>query len=308
MSGICEGRIVVVTGAGRGLGRSYALAFAAAGAKVVVNDLGTDLGGRGRDTATAQAVVDEIQNMGGEAVASGDDVADWSGAERIVGAAIERFGGLDVVVNSAGFMRDRMFVSCTPEEWDAVIRVHMRGHFCVTSHAVAHWRGQNKAGRPVDARIINTSSGVGLQGSISQSACAAATAGIASLTLVQAAELGRYGITANALAPIARTRMTVSTFVDRMKKVESGFDAQDPDNIAPIVVWLGSKDSATVTGCVFELEGGRITIEDGWRDGPTVDKGARWDPGEVGPAIRKLLAKRKPPKKVWTSDVIRGFS
>ncbi|HLG88692.1 MAG TPA: SDR family oxidoreductase [Alphaproteobacteria bacterium] len=299
MSGICEGRIVIVTGSGRGLGRAYALAFARAGAKVVVNDLGTDLGGQGRDTATAQAVVDEIEGMGGQAVANGDDVADWVGAERIVKTAIDRFGGLDVVVNNAGFVRDRMFVSSTPEEWDAVIRVHLRGHFCVSRHAVDYWRAENKAGRPVDARIINTSSGAGLQGSIGQSAYASAKGGIASLTLVQSAELARYGITANALAPAARTRMTEGAFADKMKKVEGGFDVQDPDNIAPTVVWLGSKDSAGVTGCVFDLEGGRITIEDGWMDGPTIDKGARWDPAEIGPAVRDLLAKRKPQKKVW---------
>jgi NAD(P)-dependent dehydrogenase (short-subunit alcohol dehydrogenase family) len=299
MSGICDGRIVIVTGSGRGLGRAYALAFARAGAKVVVNDLGTDLGGQGRDTATAQAVVDEIEGLGGEAVANGDDVADWVGAERIVKTAIDRFGGLDVVVNNAGFVRDRMFVSCTPEEWDAVLRVHLRGHFCVSRHAVDYWRAENKAGRPVDARIINTSSGAGLQGSIGQSAYSAAKGGIASLTLVQSAELARYGITANALAPAARTRMTEGAFADKMKKVESGFDVQDPDNIAPTVVWLGSKDSADVTGCVFDLEGGRITIEDGWMDGPTIDKGARWEPAEVGAAVRGLLAKRKPQKKVW---------
>jgi NAD(P)-dependent dehydrogenase (short-subunit alcohol dehydrogenase family) len=299
MTGICEGRIIVVTGAGNGLGKSYALAFARAGAKVVVNDLGVSLAGEGRDTATAQKVVDEIKAMGGEAVANGDDVADWDGAGRIVKTAIDAFGGLDVVVNNAGIVRDRMFVSCTVEEWDAVLRVHLRGHFCVSSHAVAFWRAENKAGRPVDARIINTSSGAGLQGSIGQSAYASAKGGIASLTLVQAAELGRYNITANALAPAARTRMTEGAFSDKMKKPESGFDVQDPDNIAPTVVWLGSKDSAGVTGCVFDIEGGRITIEDGWNDGPTIDKHARWQPEEVGPAVAGLLAQRKPQKKVW---------
>jgi NAD(P)-dependent dehydrogenase (short-subunit alcohol dehydrogenase family) len=185
------------------------------------------------------------------------------------------------------------------EEWDAVLRVHLRGHFCVSSHAVAFWRGENKAGRPVDARIINTSSGAGLQGSIGQSAYASAKGGIASLTLVQSAELARYNITANALAPAARTRMTEGAFADKMKKPEDGFDKQDPDNIAPTVVWLGSKESAGVTGLVFDIEGGRITIEDGWMDGPTVDKGAKWLPAEVGPAVAGLLAQRKPQKKVW---------
>jgi NAD(P)-dependent dehydrogenase (short-subunit alcohol dehydrogenase family) len=215
MSGICENRVVIVTGAGRGLGREYALAFAREGAKVVINDLGTSLTGEGRDLSTAQAVVDEIRSAGGEAVANGDDVADWEGAARIVQTAVRAFGRLDVVVNNAGFVRDRMFVSQTVEEWDAVIRVHLRGHFCVTSHAVAHWRAEQKAGRPVDARIINTSSGAGLQGSFSQSVYSAAKGGIASLTLVQAVELRRYGITANALAPAARTRMTEQAFAEK---------------------------------------------------------------------------------------------
>lgn len=299
MAGICEGRVVIVTGAGRGLGRSHALAFAREGAKVVVNDLGTSLHGEGSDLSPAQKVVEEIRALGGEAIANGDDVADWEGAGRLVSAAIEAFGGLDVVVNNAGFVRDRMFVNQTVEDWDAVIRVHLRGHFCVTSHAVRYWRERHKAGHKVDARIINTSSGAGLQGSVGQAAYSAAKGGIASLTLVQAAELGRYGITANALAPATRTRMTEQVFADKMKKPAEGFDVQDPDNISPTVVWLGSRESAHVTGCVFELEGGRITICTGWNEGPTVDKGARWEPSELGPVITDLLARRPPQKKVW---------
>lgn len=299
MPGLCAGRIVVVTGAGRGLGRSYALAFAREGAKVVVNDLGTTLAGVGRDTSTAQAVVEEIRRNGGEAVANGDDVSEWEGAGRIIAVALENFGGLDVVVNNAGFVRDRMFVSATVEEWDATIKVHLRGHFCVTRHAVDYWRGCAKQGKPVDARIINTSSGAGLNGSIAQSAYAAAKGGIASLTLVQAAELQRYGITANALAPAARTRMTEQAFAERMKRPTAGFDVQDPDNIAPAVVWLGSTQSRAVTGCVFELEGGKIMIDDGWSDGPQIDKGTRWVPAEVGAAVNELLAKRRPQKRVY---------
>lgn len=299
MSGICSGRVVLITGAGRGLGREYALAFAREGAQVVVNDLGTSLGGEGRDTATAQAVVDEIRAAGGAAVANADDVADWEGAGRLVETAVREFGRLDVIVNNAGFVRDRMFVSQSLDEWDAVIRVHLRGHFCVASHAVAHWRAEQKAGRPVDARIINTSSGAGLQGSFSQSVYSAAKGGIASLTLVQAAELRRYGITANALAPAARTRMTEQAFADKMRAPDAGFDRQDPANIAPLVVWLGSAQSAAVTGMVFDIEGGRITIANGWNDGPTVDKGARWEPAELSPVIAKLVAERPPQKKVW---------
>jgi NAD(P)-dependent dehydrogenase (short-subunit alcohol dehydrogenase family) len=222
MAGICEGRVVIVTGAGRGLGRSYTLAFARRGANVVVNDLGTTLSGEGRDTATAQTVVDEIRAGGGQAVANGDDVSEWDSAKRIVDAAVENFGGLDVVVNNAGVVRDRMFVSATLDEWDATMKVHLRGHFCVSRHAVDYWRACAKQGKPVDARIINTSSGAGLNGSMAQSAYSAAKGGIASLTLVQAAELRKYGITANALAPAARTRMTEQAFADRMKKPEEG--------------------------------------------------------------------------------------
>jgi len=297
--GICAGRIVIVTGSGRGLGRSYALAFAREGARVVVNDLGTTLHGEGRDTATAQAVVDEIKAAGGDAVANGDDISDWEGAQRLVKTAVDHFGGLDVVVNNAGFVRDRMFVSATVDEWDATMKVHLRGHFCVSRHAVDFWRASAKQGKAVDARIINTSSGAGLNGSIAQSAYAAAKGGIATLTLVQAAELGKYGITANALAPAARTRMTEQAFADKMKRPDDGFDVQDPDNIAPTVVWLGSAASRHVTGCIFELEGGSIMIADGWNDGPRIDKGARWQPAEVGAAVERLLGERRKPKKVY---------
>jgi NAD(P)-dependent dehydrogenase (short-subunit alcohol dehydrogenase family) len=299
MSDICKDRVVIVTGAGRGLGRAYALAFAAEGARVVVNDLGTDPGGQGRDTGTAQSVVEEIRALGGEAIANGDDVSEWDSAGGIIKTALDTFGTLDVVVNNAGFVRDRMFVSGTVEEWDAVVKVHLRGHFCVSKHAVDYWRGRAKQGLPVDARIINTSSGAGLNGNVGQSAYSAAKGGIASLTLVQAAELRRYGITANALAPAARTRMTEQVFAETMQKPSSGFDRHDPHNIAPAVVWLGSSESRDVTGCVFELEGGRITIADGWNEGPTLDKGARWSPAEIGPVMVRLLTQRRPQKKVY---------
>jgi NAD(P)-dependent dehydrogenase (short-subunit alcohol dehydrogenase family) len=203
------------------------------------------------------------------------------------------------VVNNAGFVRDRMFVSCSEAEWDAVIRVHLKGHFAVASHACAFWRQRAKQGGTVDARIINTSSGAGLQGSVGQSAYSAAKAGIATLTLVQAAELGRYGITANAIAPSARTRMTEEVFADMMKAPEKGFDAMAPENISPLVVWLGSAESKHVTGRVFELAGGEISIADGWRSGPKLDKGARWEPDEVGAAVHELLRKASPPQKVY---------
>ncbi len=299
MSGLCEGRVVIVTGAGRGIGRGHALEFARQGAKVVVNDLGAEADGRGRSGSHADEVVDTIRQMGGEAVANGSDVADWNAAGELVETALDRFGRLDVVVNNAGFLRDRMFVSASEEEWDAVVRVHLKGHFCVARRACEHWRAQAKAGEAVDARIINTSSGAGLQGSIGQSAYAAAKAGIAALTLVQAAELARYGITANAIAPSARTRMTEALFAEMMKKPEQGFDAMAPENIAPLVVWLGSRESKQVSGRVFEVAGGKISLADGWREGPIVEKAARWEPEEVGAAVHDLLQKATPPQKVY---------
>ena len=297
--GICDGRTVIITGAARGLGRAYALAFAAEGANVVVNDIGTSLGGEGRDTSAADGVVEELRAAGGQANANYDDVTDWDAAKRIVDAAIEGFGDLHVVVNNAGIVRDRMFVSATIEEWDATMQVHLRGHFCISRHAVNYWRAKQKDGGNPDARIINTTSGAGLQGSIAQAAYSSAKGGIASLTLVQAAELGRYGITANALAPSARTRMTEQAFAEKMATEGEAFDVMDPANIAPAVVWLGSDQSADVTGCVFELEGGKIMIEDGWREGPVIDKGARWNPADVGEAVHSLLKQRVEPRKVW---------
>src|SRR3954449_4964858 len=225
---ICEGRVVIVTGAGRGIGRGHALEFARQGAKVVVNDLGAELDGSGGSTGPAGEVVEAIRAMGGEAVANGDDVADWSGAQRLIGTAIDAFGTLDVLVNNAGFLRDRMVVSTSEDEWDAVIRVHLKGHFAPTRAAGAFWREQQKAGAAVDARVINPSSGAGLMGSVGQGAYSAAKAGIAALTLVEAAELARYGITVNAIAPSARTRMTEEVFGDRMQAPAAGFDANDP--------------------------------------------------------------------------------
>jgi NAD(P)-dependent dehydrogenase (short-subunit alcohol dehydrogenase family) len=237
--------------------------------------------------------------MGGEAIANGADVADWEQTEALVRETIETFGRLDVVVNNAGFVRDRMFVSCSEEEWDAVIRVHLKGHFCVARHAAAYWRAQVKAGEQVDARIINTSSGAGVLGSVGQSSYSAAKAGIATLTLVQAAELGRYGITANAICPIARTRMTEGAFGDSMKAPEEGFDENDPANVSPFIAWLASPQSREVTGRVWEVFGGTITVFDGYRREQTVDIGKRWDAAEVGPAVESLLAKAQPLVKVY---------
>ena len=299
MTGICEGRIAIVTGAGRGIGRAHALELGRQGAKVVVNDLGVSNSGEGGGTGPADEVVQTIRDMGGEAIANGADVADWAQTEDLVRQTIESFGGLDVVVNNAGFVRDRMFVSCSEEEWDAVIRVHLKGHFCVARHAAAYWRGQVKAGETVDARIINTSSGAGVLGSVGQSSYSAAKAGIATLTLVQAAELGRYGITANAICPIARTRMTEGAFGDAMKAPDQGFDENDPENVSPFVAWLASAQSHGVTGRVWEVFGGTITAFDGYRREQTVDIGKRWDAAEVGPAVESLLSNARPLVKVY---------
>jgi NAD(P)-dependent dehydrogenase (short-subunit alcohol dehydrogenase family) len=296
---ICDGRVAIVTGAGRGLGRAHALEFARQGAAVVVNDIGVELDGSGGGSGPAGDVVAEIVAAGGRAIANGADVADWEQARDLVKSALAAFGRLDVVVNNAGFVRDRMFVSTGEDEWDAVIRVHLKGHYATARHACDHWRAESKAGRPVDARIINTSSGAGLQGSVGQSAYSAAKAAIATLTLVQAAELGRYGITANAIAPSARTRMTETVFAEMMKRPEDGFDAMAPENVSPLVVWLGSAESREVSGQVFEISGGSLSLADGWREGPKIDRGARWDPSEVGAGVRELLRKAVPAQKVY---------
>ena len=297
--GICEGRVAIVTGAGNGLGKAYALGLAAEGAKVVVNDLGVGTHGEDGETkGAAEKVVDEIKAMGGEAVANTDDVADWDAGKRMVEQALDSFGGLHAVVNNAGFVRDRMFFTCSPEEWDAVIRVHLRGHFCTSRHAAEYWRAQAKAGNPVDARIINTTSGAGLQGSVGQSAYSTAKGGIATLTLVQAAELARLGVTANALAPNARTRMTSTGGFD-MEAKEGEFDVYAPENMAPLVAYLVSEQSKGVTGEVFELKGGEIFLSQGWTDSPKHDKGSRLEAGELDAIVRKLVQDREPAKPVY---------
>ncbi|MGV9778453.1 SDR family oxidoreductase [Streptosporangium sp. NPDC003464] len=299
MSGICDGRVVIVTGAGRGIGREHALEFARQGAKVVVNDLGAGPRGDGRSGVPALEVAAEIRALGGQAMANSDDVADWDGAARLVKTALSAYGRLDVLVNNAGFVRDRMLVSMTEQEWDEVIRVHLKGHFLPLRHAGAHWRERSKAGEPVDARVINTSSGAGLLGSVGQGNYAAAKAGIVALTQVAAAELGRYGVTVNAIAPAARTRMTEEVFATTMARPADGFDAMDPANVAPLVAWLGSAGSAHVTGRVFEVEGGVLSLADGWRHGPRADRGARWEPAEIGDAVAGLLAEAAEPEPVY---------
>ncbi len=286
--GICDGRVVIVTGAGRGLGRAHALAFAAQGAAVVVNDVGASLGGEGYDQSPAEEVVATIVAAGGTAVVNGDDVSDWDGAGRMIEQAVEGFGRLDTLVCNAGIVRDRMIVNMSVDEWDAVTRVHLRGMFCPVRHAVDHWRAMSKAGTPVQARIITTSSGAGLFGSVSQANYSAAKAGIASFTVVAAAELGRYGISVNGIAPSARSRMTEEAFAEMMRAPESGFDAMDPANVSPVVVWLGSSH-CDVTGRMFEIAGGQLSVADGWQHGAVFDKGARYQPDEVGAIVADLV-------------------
>ena len=291
---------MIVTGAGRGIGRGHALEFARQGASVLVNDLGVAPDGSDPSDTPAQQVVDEIVAAGGVAVASGHDVAEWDEAEAMVALAVEVFGDLHVVVNNAGILRDRMFVNSEQSEWEAVLRVHVLGHAAPARHAATYWRTRSKAGDAVDGRIINTSSGAGLMGSVAQAAYSAAKGAIASLTMVQSAELGRIGVTANAIAPAARTRMTEAAFADSMAApVDGSFDAMAPENIAPLVVWLGSSQSPHVTGRVFEVEGGQIGIADGWRHGPTRDNAARWDPAELGTVIDELLAESVAPTPVY---------
>ncbi len=302
MAGLCEGRVVVVTGAGRGIGRSHALAFAAEGARVVVNDLGGEVDGSGASSGPAADVVAEISAMGGKAVTNDDDVADVDGANRMVHSAIESFGRFDVLVNNAGILRDRMLVNMIDDEWDAVMRVHLRGTFAPSRAAAAYWREETKAGRPVDARIINTSSASGLFGNPGQTNYGAAKAGIAAFTIIAAKELGRYGVTVNAIAPGARTRMTAPLGFGSEPTDPAAFDASAPENISPVVVWLGSPESGDVTGQVFEVMGGDITVVEGWRRGPSVHQDDRWKPSELGEVVTDLVAKAAPAQGLFAES------
>ena len=289
--GICNNRNIIVTGAGGGLGRAYAHALAAEGAGVIVNDIRRE---------AAEAVVAEVVAAGGKAVANSDDITSMAGAEAIVATGVNAFGDVHGVVNNAGIVRDRMFASLTEDDWDLVVKVHLKGHFCITQTLVKRWRDQVKAGVKVDARIVNTSSGAGLQGSVGQSNYAAAKGGIASLTLVQAAELARYGVTANALAPAARTGMTEKVFADLMaRKDDAAFDHYAPENVAPLLVWLCSPLSKDVSGRVFEVEGGKVSVADGWRTGEVADKQARWNPEELTEVIHGLIERGRKPQKVY---------
>jgi NAD(P)-dependent dehydrogenase (short-subunit alcohol dehydrogenase family) len=289
---LCEGRVCVITGAGRGIGREYALLLAEHGAHVVVNDLGGDRTGSRPDTSgtggtPAQEVVDEITAAGGAAVANGDDISTWDGARAVIEQAVEVFGGLDVVVNNAGILRDRMLVNMSEEEWDSVIRVHLKGTFAVSRHAAAYWRERSKAGARNDARIINTTSVSGLYGNIGQANYGAAKAGIAGLTIIAARELARYGVTVNAIAPAALTRMTEDLPIADVVKA-----ALDPRRVAPVCAWLASTLSSDVTEQIIEVSGAILAVAEGWHRGPTGAPVA--DPAEVDAAVRKLLAGARP--------------
>jgi NAD(P)-dependent dehydrogenase (short-subunit alcohol dehydrogenase family) len=289
MARLCEGKIAIVTGAGRGIGREHALSLASQGAKVVVNDLGGNVDGSGGDLSPAEQVVQEIKGMGGEAVANGDSVSDWAGAERLINTAIETFGDLNIVVNNAGILRDRMLFSMSEAEWDAVINVHLKGTFAPTRFACVYWREQSKAGKPVSGRIINTTSVSGIYGNPGQTNYGAAKAGIASFTNIAALEMARYGVTVNAVAPVALTRMTEG--LGPAPESDEDREKRSPRWIAPIVTWLASDEAADVTGRIFEASGDVLAVSEGWVRGPKhapVD-----DPTILGPIVAELLSKAR---------------
>jgi NAD(P)-dependent dehydrogenase (short-subunit alcohol dehydrogenase family) len=281
-----DGKVAIVTGAGRGIGREHALALAEAGAKVIVNDLGATLAGEGADATPAQQVVEEIEGRGWLAVANGDDVADFAGAERMIRQALDTYGRLDILVNNAGITRDRMLVNMSEEEWDSVLTVHLKGHFAPTRHAAAYWREQSKAGEDVRGRVINTSSPSGVFGNVGQTNYGAAKAGIAGFTIIAAQELARYGVTVNCLAPNARTRMTEASFGE-IPKPEDGFDAMDPANIAPIVVALCADEAQDITGQCFFIYGGAVNILRPWDAGELLARDDRWDADDFLAQLRE---------------------
>ncbi len=288
--GALDGRVAIITGAGRGIGREHALLFASEGAKVVVNDLGGAIDGSGDDRSPAEQVVDEIKAMGGEAIANADNVADWEGGKRLIDSAVDAFGDVHVLVNNAGILRDRVLVNMTEEEWDAVIHVHLKGHFVPTRHAAAYWREQSKAGKEVHASVINTSSTSGLLGNPGQTNYGAAKAGIGAFTVICAQELGRYGVRVNAIAPAARTRMTESTpgLSDVIKAPEGGaFDVWDPANISPLVGYLAT-ERCPVTGKVFFVQGGTVRLFQPWTMTETIQRQDRWTVADLEAEMPKL--------------------
>lgn len=298
MSRLCEGRVCIITGAGRGIGREHALMLAEHGAKIVVNDLGGEMDGSGKGIGPAHDVVAEIEAMGGEAVANGDDISDFAGAKKLIDQAVEHFGRLDVVINNAGILRDRMLTNMTEAEWDAVIKVHLKGTFGPSHHAAAYWRDRSKAGEDVDGRIINTSSPSGIYGNIGQTNYGAAKAGIAAFTVIAAMELERYGVTVNAIAPAALTRMTENLGMGQAN--DEVKEKLAPRWIAPIITWLASSESASVTGRVFDVSGMALSVSEGWHRGPTatpVD-----DPEALGPIVLDLVSQARPNADMQGND------
>lgn len=289
--GICDGRVAIVTGAGRGIGREHALLLASQGAKVVVNDLGGSMDGSGSDVGPAQEVVNEITEVGGEAVANTSDVSDFAGAEAMVKTALETFGRLDVLINNAGILRDRMLVNMSEQEWDAVIKVHLKGTFAPSHFAAAHWRERSKAGDDVVARIINTSSPSGIYGNVGQANYGAAKAGIAAFTIITAMELERYGVTVNAVAPAALTRMTEDLGMGQLDGEVR--EAMSPRHIAPIVCWLASPLSSNVNGRVFDVTGRMLSVSEGWHRGPSLENPDD-DPEVLGHAVLDLVSQARP--------------
>jgi len=289
--GALDGRVAIITGAGRGIGREHALLFAAEGAKVVVNDLGGAADGTGRDKSAAEEVVDEIRAMGGEAIANADNVADWDGGQRLIDSAVSSFGGLHVLVNNAGILRDRMLVTMTEDEWDAVVNVHLKGHFVPTRWAANYWREQAKAGEPVNASIIHTSSTSGLLGNPGQTNYGAAKAGIGSFSIICAQELSRYGVRSNCIAPAARTRLTEETpgLGEVVKPPKEGFDVWDPANISPLVAYLATAD-CPFSGQTFFVQGGTVKLMTPWKIGDGVQRDDRWTVGELASALAPFCA------------------
>jgi NAD(P)-dependent dehydrogenase (short-subunit alcohol dehydrogenase family) len=299
VGGMCEGRVAVVTGAGRGIGREYALMLAEQGAKVVVNDLGAARDGTGADASPAQQVVDEIATMGGEAVVNGADVSDFAAAKEMIDQAVETFGRLDVVVNNAGILRDRMLTNMTEEEWDLVVKVHLKGTFAPARHAAAYWRERTKAGETNDARIINTTSVSGIYGNVGQTNYGAAKQGIAGFTFIAALELQRYGVTVNAIAPGALTRLTEDLGMGQAD--EEAKAAMSPRWIAPLCTWLASPLSAGITGRVFEASGRMLAVAEGWHRGPAAP--AIDDPAAVDEVVRDLLSRTRAPSGMDGKDL-----
>ena len=298
MAGLCEGRVCIVTGAGRGIGREHSLMLAAEGAKVIVNDLGGSRDGTGTDRGPAQEVVDEIIAAGGQAVVNTDDISDWAGAERLIQQAIDTYGRLDVLINNAGILRDRMLTNMSEAEWDAVIKVHLKGTAGPSHFAAAYWRDQSKAGETIDARIINTTSPSGIYGNIGQTNYGAATGGTASFTIIAADELARYGVTVNAIAPAAFTRLTADLGIgDAPDEVKEAMSAKW---IAPIVVWLASEESRGVTGRVFDVRGDLLAVSEGWHQGPKVTNVL--DPSAIGPLVEELMNSARPNADMLGND------